>query len=45
MTGWLEMKIHAPKSFEIIVEHGEILQEGNLINSSVVVFGHKEVTF
>ncbi|KAK8842995.1 hypothetical protein M9Y10_025182 [Tritrichomonas musculus] len=35
MTGWIEMKIHAPKGFEIIVEHGEILQEENFFRDNI----------
>ncbi|KAK8836088.1 hypothetical protein M9Y10_040045 [Tritrichomonas musculus] len=35
MTGWIEMKIHAPKGFEVIVEHGEILQEGIFFRDNI----------
>lgn len=35
MTGWIEMKVNAPKGFEIILEHGEILQEGNFFRENI----------
>ncbi|KAK8896617.1 hypothetical protein M9Y10_014528 [Tritrichomonas musculus] len=35
MTGWLEMKIKASKGFEVVIEHCEILQEGNFYNGNI----------
>ena len=35
MTGWLEVRIKAPKDFEVILEHGEILQDGNFFRENI----------
>ena len=35
ITGWIEMRIKASKGFRVIVQHGEILQEGNFFNENL----------
>ncbi|KAK8880529.1 hypothetical protein M9Y10_003208 [Tritrichomonas musculus] len=35
MAGWLEIKIKASKGFEVVVEHGEILQDGNFFRENI----------
>lgn len=34
MTGWIEIKNKASKDFKVIIEHGEILFEGNFYNEN-----------
>ena len=35
ITGWIEMRIKASKDFKVIVQHGEILQEGNFFKENL----------
>lgn len=35
MTGWLEFKVRAKKGFEIILQHGEVLQNDNFFNENL----------
>jgi alpha-L-rhamnosidase len=35
MVGWMEFKINAPKGTEILLQHGEILQEGNFYRENL----------
>jgi alpha-L-rhamnosidase len=35
MVGWMEFKINAPKGTEVLLQHGEILQEGNFYRDNL----------
>lgn len=35
MVGWMEFKINAPKGTKILLQHGEILQEGNFYRDNL----------
>lgn len=35
MVDWLEMKVRAPKDFEVVIEHCKILQKGNFYNGNI----------
>jgi alpha-L-rhamnosidase len=35
MVGWIEFKINAPKGTEVLLQHGEILQEGNFYRDNL----------
>lgn len=35
ITGWLEFKVNAPQNFEVVLEFGEILQNGNFYRENL----------
>ena len=35
IAGWIEITMKQPKGFEVIIEHGEILQDGNFYNKNI----------